>query len=279
MIRILVDSAADYNIEDAKQRGIELISIKINIGDKEYIEGKNLERDEFYKILIESGEFPKTSQPSPQDFVDVFTDVKEKGDEMIYISLASALSGTYQSAVLAKNMIEYENIHIIDSHTATVAIKIMADYAGKLVKQGERAENIVEKIEDLKSRIKIVAGMDTLEYLYRGGRLGKTAATVGEAVNLKPVITVTEEGEIGVLKKCLGKKQATVQMKRMLQKMKIDKNFPIYSIYSYGVENCEKIEEKLSKEGYEFEERLQIGATIGTHIGPEAFGVVVVTKK
>jgi DegV family protein with EDD domain len=121
--------------------------------------------------------------------------------------------------------------------------------------------------------------MDTLEYLYKGGRLSKAAAAVGEAVNLKPIITLTEEGEVGIMKKCLGKKQAVMQTKKILQDMDIDDNFPIYSIYSHGTENCEKLEEKLTKESYELKERLQIGPTIGTHIGPEAFGVIVVRKK
>lgn len=279
MIRILVDTSADYMREDAKKRNIDIIPIKINIGGNEYAEGINLERDEFYEMLTESGEFPKTSQPSPQDFVDIFNDVKEKGDEMICILLSSALSGTYQSATLAKSIVDYDKIYIIDSLTATMCIKMMADYARKLADENKSAKEIVDEIEKFKSRVKCIATIDTLEYLYKGGRLSKTAATVGEAVNIKPIITLTEEGEVGILKKCIGKKQAVVQMKKMLAEYSFDKQFPVYSIYTYGTENCEKLEERLKKEGYEFNERFQIGATIGTHVGPEAFGVIFVAEK
>lgn len=279
MIRILVDSASDYSLEEVKEKNIEFVPIRITIGDKEYIEGNNLERDEFYKILKESGEFPKTSQPSPQEFVNIFQDVKEKGDEMICILLSSELSGTFQSATLAKNMVEYDKIYIIDSLTATICIKVMADYAKKLVGENKSAKEIVKEIESIKRHVKCIATMDTLEYLYKGGRLSKAAATVGEAVNIKPIITLTEEGEVGILKKCLGKKQAVMQTKKILQDMKIDKNFPIYSIYSYGTENSEILEEKLISEGYKFDCRLQIGPTIGAHIGPEAFGIIFVTER
>lgn len=279
MIRVLVDAASDYSREEAKKKNIELIPIRINIGETEYIEGVNLERDEFYKMLVESGEFPKTSQPSPQEFVEIFEDVKEKGDEMICILLSSALSGTCQSAALAKSMVDYDGIHIIDSLTATLCIKVMADYARKLADEDKTAEEIVEEIESIKSHVRCIATMDTLEYLYKGGRLSKAAATVGEAVNIKPIITLTEAGEVGIVKKCLGKKQAVMQTKKILQEMDIDEEFPMYSIYSCGTENSEKLEEKLNAEGYQWKERLQIGATIGTHIGPEAFGVIFVTKR
>ena len=279
MIRILVDSSADYCLDDMKEKNIELVPMKINIGNSEYIEGENLERNEFYEKLRESDDFPKTSQPSPQEFADVFNDVKEKGDEIICILLSSALSGTYQSAVLAKGMVDYEGIYIIDSLTATVCIKIMADYAKKLISENKAAQEIVDSLEELKKRIKCLAIIDTLEYLHRGGRLSKTAATVGEAVNIKPIITLTEDGEVGVVKKCIGKKQGAMQLRRLIKEYKSDSRFPVYSVYSYGTENAEKMEEKLEKEGWKADERLQIGPTIGTHIGPEAFGVIFVAEK
>ncbi|MFQ9515941.1 MAG: DegV family protein [Eubacterium sp.] len=279
MIRILVDASSDYGLEEIKEKNIELVPIKITIGEKEYTEGVNLGRDQFYEMLSENEGFPKTSQPSPQEFVDIFKDVKEKGDEIICILLSSALSGTYQSATLAKSMVDYDKIYIIDSLTATICIKIMADYARKMAEENKSAQEIVQEIESMKSHVKCIATMDTLEYLYKGGRLSKAAATVGEAVNIKPIITLTEEGEVGILKKCIGKKQAVMQTKKMLQDMDIDQSFPIYSIYSYGTENSEILEEKLIKEGYKLKERLQIGPTIGTHIGPEAFGIIFVTKR
>lgn len=278
MIRILVDSASDYQMQELKEKHIELVPLSVNIGENAYIDGVNLERDQFYEILQETGEFPKTSQPSPQAFLSVFEDAKEKGDDLICILLSSALSGTYQSAVLAKNMVEYDRIYLIDTLSATYNIKVMADYACRLVEKGMPAKEIVAELEGFKSRVKVVAALDTLEYLARGGRISKSVAALGNLAGIKPVITVNAEGEVAVLGKCLGKNKAVNHMVKTLQETGVDQSFPMYTIYSYGTENCSRFQNKLEKEGYTIAERLQIGPVIGAHIGPEAFGVVFVCK-
>ena len=174
MIRIVVDSSSDYQMSEIREKNLDLVTIAITIGEKQYVDGVDLERNQFYEILEKTGEFPKTSQPSPQQFLDIFLDAKEKGDEVVCIALSSALSGTYQSAVLAKDMAEYEPIYIVDSKTATCNIKVLADYARKLADDGRTAEAIAEQIEAIKSQVKVVAALDTLEYLSRGGRLSRT---------------------------------------------------------------------------------------------------------
>lgn len=278
MIRIIVDSSADYTKEALLEANLELVPIGVAIDDKNYLDGINLGKDDFYEIMANSNDFPKTSQPSPQTFLDVFEDAKEKGDDVICILLSSALSGTNQSANLAKNLAEYDNIYIVDSLSATYPVKIMADYANKLRNEGVAATDIVEKLEDLKSRVKVIAGIDTMEYLYRGGRVSKAAAAIGEVAKIKPIISLSEDGKVGVIGKCLGKNKALRFIMEQLGDKTLDESFPLYTVYSYGTENCEKLEEKLTKEGYTMTERLQIGATIGAHIGPGAFGVVFVEK-
>lgn len=278
MIRILVDSSSDYQADEIREKHLELVPIKITIGDKTYIEGQNLERNQFYEILEKSQDFPKTSQPSPQAFLDIFEDAKQKGDELICILLSSELSGTYQSAVLAKSMADYDKIYLIDSLSATYNIKVMADYAFRLVQEGMPAEETAAAVEKLKSHVKVIAALDTLEYLCRGGRISRTAAAIGEMANIKPIITLTEEGKIGVLGKALGKNRAISHCIAHLQNEELDSSFPLYSLYSYGTDNCEKFENRLQEKGCKVTKRLQIGATIGTHIGPEAFGIIYVTK-
>lgn len=278
MIRIVVDSSADYQAEEIREKNLDLVTIAITVGEKQYVDGVNLDRNQFYELLEETGEFPKTSQPSPQQFLDIFLDAKEKGDEVVCITLSSALSGTYQSALLAKDMAEYDPIYIVDSRTATCNIKILADYARKLADDGHGAGEIAEQVEGLKSRVKVVAALDTLEYLSRGGRLSRTAAALGDMAGLKPLITITEEGEVSMLGKALGKNKAISHILRHLEERKLDQAFPVYSIYSYGTENCVRFEEKLESKGIPITERLQIGATIGAHIGPEAFGIIFVEQ-
>lgn len=278
MIQILVDSSSDYSLSEIKEKNMEFVPISITIGADNYIEGQNLTRNEFYEILKSSEEFPMTSQPSPQAFLEIFRSIKERGDELICILLSSKLSGTYQSAVLAKNMADYDNIHLIDSLSATYSIKIMADYACRLREKGLSSGDIIAKIEALKARVKVIAALDTLEYLKRGGRISKAAAAIGDIANIKPVITVTEEGKVGILSKGIGKNKAAANIVKQLQEMDIDPQFPLYSIYTYGTDNCVKLETKLSDNGFHISSRLQIGATIGAHVGPEAFGAIAVEK-
>ncbi len=278
MIKILVDSSSDYTMEEINQKGFHYIPINVSLAGQEYLDGVELKPDDFYKLLTTSGDFPKTSQPSPQDFLDIFEDAKEKGDELICILLSSALSGTCQSANLAKNMVDYEGIYIIDSLAATVMIKFMADYAEKLIKQGLPAKEIIQHVENMKGKIKVAAGVDTLEYLCKGGRLNKTSAAIGELANLKPIITVTEEGKVAVIGKCLGKNKALNFIIKYLQDNERDTAFPLYTLYSYGTENTEKLEERLTKEGFTYDERMQLGSTIGAHVGPGVFAILYVSK-
>lgn len=278
MIRILVDTAADYNKEEFETNGVEKVSMKIIVGDKTYTDAVDLGKDQFYEVLTQNEEFPKTSQPSPQEFLEIFKDAKEKGDEVICINLSSALSGTCQSATLAKGMVDYDKIYLVDSLTATAGIKILAETARKRIAENKTAKEIVVELEELKGRVKVFAGVDTLEYLYKGGRLSKAAAAIGETVNIKPIITVTEEGTVGIAKKCIGKKQAIINVKNLIKDKGIDTNYPAYSVYTYGTENLEALEEKLAAEGINITERCQIGASIGAHVGPGAFGLFFVTK-
>ena len=278
MIRILVDTSADMTAEELKELNIEFVPITVTMNGKDYRDGVDLTKDEFYDMLTSTEEFPMTAQPSPQDFVDMFEAAQENGDSLIYLSLSSGLSGTFQTATLAKNMVEYDDIYLVDTLSATHAIHILAQYACKLRDENLPVAEIVEKLEAIKSRITILAGLDTLEYLYKGGRLNKATAAIGELANLKPIITVNEEGKIGVPGKCLGRNKALASLVKMITEKGIDTSFPVYSIYTYGTENVEKLKAKLEKEGIDVTKQLQIGATIGAHIGPGAFGLIFVAK-
>ncbi len=278
MIRILLDSSSDLTAEDLRTLDMELVPIPVTINGTTYRDGIDISKDDFYTILVESGEFPMTSQPSPQDLIDIFEDAKAKGDSLIYITLSSGLSGTYQSAILAKDMVEYDEIYIVDSLTATRAIHIIAEYAGKLRYEGKTAREIAEELESFRSRVKVLAAIDTLEYLYKGGRLSKATAAVGELANLKIIISFGDEGKLTVPAKCLGRNKALATLTKMITEQPIDTTFPIYSLYASGEENTAKLESKLAEAGTHVTRRLQIGSTIGAHIGPGAYGVILVTK-
>ena len=279
MVRIVVDSSADFRQEELLERDIELVSLNITLEENCYQDGVTITRDQLYQwLLADSTHFPKTSQPSPQDFLSLFRDAAENGDEVVCILLSSSLSGTCQSALLAKNMSEYDNIHIVDSLTATHMIRILALHADRLRRNGSTATQIVTALEELKGKTKVFAALDTLEYLQRGGRLSKAAAAVGTLANLKPIITVSEGGTVEVIQKCMGRNKTLSFLMNKIQELDIDTSFPLYSVYTYGTENSELFEKKLADAGYRVAERVQVGATIGCHIGPGVCGFIYVEK-
>lgn len=277
MIKILVDTSADYTVEEIKEKGMELIPISITFGDTDYKDTIDLDKDHFYELLTTSGEFPKTAQPSPQEYVEAFEKAEENGEELICFVLSSRLSGTFQTATLAKNIVGYDGIHLVDTLGATHMIRLMADYAQELIEEGKNVEEILAAVEEMKGRIQVLAVVDTLEYLCKGGRVSKTVATIGEMARVKPMITVSE-GEVKVIGKSLGKNKAMANLFKALGECEVDERFPVYSVCTAGKENPELFETKLKAEGYDFKERLQLGATIGTHVGPGVYGLIFVRK-
>ena len=276
MIYLLLDSASDCNVKG--KPGYEFVPIVVSIGGNEYRDGIDLDKDTFYDLLIHSEEFPKTSQPSPQVFAELFERVRDNGDELVYFALSSALSGTFQSAVIAKQMVDYDGIYLVDSLTASHGIKILLRNAEKMIAQGATAQEIAESSERLKGRIRIVAAVDTLEYLHRGGRLSRGAAAVGTVAGIKPTITVSKEGTVSVLGKSLGRGKAMQHILKVMSGIQRDEQYPVDTLFSYGEENCVELEKKLTEAGYPLGDRLQIGSTIGAHVGPGAYGVVFVEK-
>lgn len=278
MIRIVVDSASDILPDQAKKLGIEVLPLVASVAGVEYRDGIDLGRSEFYELLEKTGDFPKTSQVSPLLFADAFKEARAAGDEVIALILSSGLSGTYQSALLGQSMAGGDGIYVIDTRLATYMILILVEYACALRDEGLKASDIVEELERFKHRVKLVAALDTLEYLQRGGRLPKAAARVGEAAKLKPVIGLNEAGGVALAGACLGRKRALDAVMKQVTKDAIDPAFPVYTLYSYGTKNTEKLEERLAQASISVTERLQIGFVIGAHIGPGACGVVYVVK-
>lgn len=276
MIYLLLDSAADYDVKG--KEGYKFVPITVSLNGKDYRDGIDLDKDAFYELLTSGEEFPKTSQPSPQVFVELFEQVRDSGDELIYLALSSALSGTYQSAVIAKEMVDYDGIYLVDTCSVTCGIQFLAENAERLRDSGATAEEIVKSTEELKTKVHLMAAVDTLEYLYRGGRLSRGAAAVGTVAGVKPTIALSREGTVAVLGKSLGKKKAMRSLLKILSENELDERYPIYSLYSYGVENCEELEQELIAEGHTLGRRFQIGSAIGAHVGPGAYGVLYVEK-
>lgn len=279
-VRIITDTAADFELQESKEKGITIVPLSLTYGTENLLDTYEIDKATFYHRLLDEKEIPMTSQPSPERFQQEFEKAKEAGDSVVAILISSALSGTVQSAMLAKQICDYDEIYIVDSLSAIAGMRILVDVALDMAKQGKSAAEIAEKLETLKGRIRIRAGVDTLEYLYKGGRLSRTEAGLGTLANIKPLLQVTPEGKVTVLSKCIGRKRALRQLVEHLQEMEVDQEYPMYYIYSAEKENCLKLQEMMESNGQLNNCRgmVELGPTIGTHVGGGAYGMVFIEK-
>lgn len=276
--RIIVDSTADL-VPEIKER-VHIVPLTVHFGDEEYIDGVTIDHETFYNRLIESDVLPTTSQATPDAFMKEFDKIKEAGEEAVVITLASKFSGTYQSAMIAAS--EYENTYVVDSTSAAMGSGILVELAFKLLDEGKKAAEIALILEEEKKKIVVVALVDTLEYLKKGGRISKAVAFAGGVLNIKPVLSVID-GEINMLGKARGSKMGNNLLVQEIDKAGgIDFTKPVLLGYS-GISDAlllKYIEDSRHIwEGNLNEVRYtSVGSVIGTHAGPGAV-VVAFFKK
>lgn len=278
-IRIITDSAADFDPAVAKRRRIDIVPMTIQFGAATFVSGKTITNGIFYQLLREGKENPSTSQPTPAAFLRLFEEAKAAGDQVVAILLSGELSGTLQSASIAKGLCEYEPIYIVDSRSATAGIQILVNYACKLRDSGLPAASIAKEVERQKDKIRIFAVIDTLEYLRRGGRLSGFQAGLGAVTKLKPTIAV-RDGAVGIVGKSFGMAAAVKHLAKMLEEHPIDDDFPSYFLYSDSKAVEALLLPRLKEQG-RLPLRLHycgIGPAIGTHIGPGALGMAYMER-
>ena len=280
MVRIITDSAADFEPFELEKWNIACIPIKVLLDDREYEENINLSKDQFFALLASTGATPKTSQPSPQILIDLYEDAKKAGDEAIYITLSSALSGTYQTAAMTCEDADSENCYVFDSRNATGGQRLLVECAVRLRDQGKNAKQILAALEEVRDKIVLFACIDTLEYLYRGGRISQTVYKLGTMAQVKPIIRVSEEGAIEVPAKAMGMRKGMDQLCKRIEQQKPSADHNLYVMYTADRTIGQTLAQKVAALGYEIpEERIiQVGAGIGSHIGPNACGIVYVAE-
>lgn len=278
MIRIITDSAADFSASELRAHNLTAIPLQIVFGSDTYEDGVTLTPEIFWQRII-SGENPKTSQPTPDAFLRAFEEAKAAGDSVVCVLLSSGLSGTVQSAALAKSMADYDEIYIVDSLLAATAEKMLVLRACQLRDENKlTASEIAEELARFSRRIKLYGCLDTLDYLARGGRIPQAAASLGSLVQLKVLITINDEGKVGLAGKGMGLHRASVSLLKLIQQHKIDENFPVMPLYTHSPDNCQSFIKKLNQAGITCGEDYlhAVGATISTHVGPGVFGLVFV---
>lgn len=276
--KIIVDSTADL-FPELKNR-VSVVPLTVHFGEKEYLDGVTIDHKTFYEKLVESDELPTTSQVTPEAFIKEFQKIKENGDSAVVITISSKLSGTYQSAVIAAE--DFDSIYIVDSGTAAIGSGILAEMALKLADGGITANEIAEILNREKEKIVIVALLDTLEYLKKGGRISKTVAFAGAVLNIKPVISVFD-GEIAVLGKARGSKMGNNLLVQEIEKAGgVDFEKPVLLGFT-GLSDAlllKYIEDSryLWEQGLKDIRYTAIGSVIGTHAGPGAIAAAFFKK-
>ena len=277
-IQIIIDSTID--MAEHLQNRVKTVPLIVSFDDREYLDGIDLSRDDFYRELESGKVLPKTSQPSPASFEKVFEDIHEKGEEGIVITVASRLSGTFQSACIAAE--DYPEITVIDSKTVAIGSGILAEYAIECIDQGMSRDEIAAELDKKRDEICLVAMLDTLEFLKRGGRISKTTAFAGGVLNIKPVVTV-KDGEILILGKARGTKKANNFLVQEIKKNGIDYSLPILVGYTGTSDRLLKNYIESSRDLWEGQvselNQSQICSVIGTHAGPGAVAVAFFAKQ
>ena len=233
-IKILVDSASDIDVNEAKNLGIEMIPMEVTFGDEEYLDGVNLSHKEFFEKLIETNIFPKTSQINEYRFNEKFEEMTKDGSEVLCITMSSKLSGTFNSAKEASKKYN-DKVVVIDSNNVCIGERILIFYAIRLLKQNISLKEIVDNIEEKKNKIQLVALLNTLKYLQKGGRISMVKAFAGELMSLKPVVSVID-GEVKLTGKAIGSKKGNNLLMHMIAQKAIDFDMPYVVGYS-GLED------------------------------------------
>lgn len=276
MIKLMIDSAADIGLDEARELGIIMLPMVITIGESEYLDGVDLTPQGFYEKLLSTDVLPKTSQVTPFRFEEAFCEHTKDGSDLIVITISSKLSGTYNGAVESAKAFGGK-VRVIDSLNACIGERLLVLYAVSLIKEGLGVDEIVQKLESYKSKIRVIALLDTLEYLKKGGRISSAVAFAGELISLKPIIGVID-GEVKLIGKAIGTKKGVNLLNKLVSECNgVNYDMPHGAVWS-GLSNV-AIEKYLSGstslwgDRADTMPRYQLGATIGTHVGPGVVGV------
>lgn len=277
---VVTDSTADIPKKVVEELGITVVPLKVHFGEETYLDGISISSKEFYNKLQTAEKLPTTSQPSPLDFVNIYKDLAEGKEDVhiISIHLSSALSGTYQSAAIAQNMLEDNvKVTVIDSRKASYAIGSIVVGVAELAKSGATVEKCLERAYYLVENTFVYFLVDTLHYLQKGGRIGKASALLGTLLNIKPILSLDEMGEVYAKEKIRGNKKAFSRIMELLHE-----HAKQYNKVRIGLSHADSVgeaEEAVAslKQSFQVDSVLvtDIGSVIGTHVGKGTIAIVL----
>ena len=278
-VRIVVDSTADTS-PDIRDR-LTVVPLTVHFGDQEYVDGITITHKQFYEKLVESDVRPTTSQPTPEAFADVFRQAEQADEQVVVLTVSSKLSGTYQSATIAAADFS-GRVWVVDTQSVAIGSGILAELALWMVDQGMDAPSIAAQLERERENIQVIALLDTLEYLKKGGRISKTVAFAGGMLSIKPVAAI-QNGEIAILGKARGSKQGNNLLITEIQKAG-GVNFDKPLLLGYTGLSDALLEKYVLDSGDLWDghgnciRSTIIGSVIGTHAGPGAIAAAFFKK-
>lgn len=281
MIRIITDSAADFEHSESEKLGISTIPLAVYIDGREYKDDFLHSKERFYRLAKLSKDLPKTSQPSPYVYECALKKARDNGDSVVIITVSSALSGSYQCAVLARDLLGYKDCYVIDSKSASAGQKLVVIEALRLRDNGFSAKEIADFLLKFIKRIMIFACIDDMKYLYGGGRHTNAAVLLGSTGRIKPVISVTESGSVAFEAKTIGMRHGMNHMLLSLKKYGIDSSYPLYIMHTNSRNLALYFSKLIISKGISFDEGgiVSVGSVVGSHIGEGSIGIAFVKKE
>ncbi|CAM3363024.1 DegV family protein [Paenibacillus lupini] len=276
-IRIVTDSASDIPLQLREELGIEMVPLKILFGEETYYDAVTMNTEQFFDKVAASSQLPTSSQPSPMEFQEAYERIlqEDPNASIISIQLSSAVSGTYQSAVIGSSMVEGEpDITVLDSKTASYAYGMRVVAAARMAKEGASKEAILAEIDRMQRSTELYFLVDTLEYLQRGGRIGKASALIGSILNIKPILSLDKDGMVYAVDKVRGSKKAMLRIIDMLEQACGSEPVILTIACTTGKEAAMEFGEMIkSRFNVQEVEYTTVGAVIGTHVGPGTLAV------
>lgn len=279
-IKIICDSLSDVPKDILEKYDIEVVPLTVIVDGKEYKDGIDITKEEFYKILRDEKVYPKTSQATYAQFTEVFEKYIKEGKKIIYIAGSSSATGTYQSANMAKNDLDTDNIYTYDSQTFSFGIGYLVVKAAELAKEGKSPNDIIEILNDIREKSYLLFSVDTLDYLKNGGRISSTKATIGSILNIKPILDV-KDGLVSSVAQVRGKKNVISKMIELVKENCGEdlSNQIIYIGYSDDFKEKEKLTDAIKEEFNPIDiQYFMVGTCIGAHSGPGVTGLLAFKK-
>jgi DegV family protein with EDD domain len=277
MIKVVTDSTNYLPPDEIERLDIRVVPLNVHFGeDRVFQEGVTLNNDQFYAMLAGSPELPTTSQPSPGQFLDVFSELSSAGHDVLCLVISSRLSGTYQSALDAKRMLPDANIVVIDTFSTATPLGLMVVTAAEMAAEGRTMDEIIARMEQMREDMRVYFVVDTLEYLQRGGRIGAAAAFLGTLLKVKPILML-DEGVVKPLDKVRSKRKA---IQRLLSELEsyVSPGQPVQAIamHAQALDEARELEAEV-RSRFNCRRTLfgEVGPVIGTHTGPGLLGAAI----